>query len=745
MEAFMNTDLSALWQPQQSFVNGGGLPGQAFFNGSPTLVCIPSANGVVELEEKQMPSMKEWLDELKDAIYEADDSYQKDALGLRDGNGKKPSSQKIPTSLVDESGVYGRDADKEAITKVIFNGSNDIDFISIMGMGGVEKTNLAQLLYNDSRVQEWFDLKAMMCVSKEFDVCKALGGLLRSKRKVDEWEKILKSEMWDLGYKFKKEDLILLWMAEGFLVQSKGNKELEGVCENSRSKNDKKTRHLSYVKTYQDTSRKLQGIYKAKCLRTLIPLGFPWTWCLRALSLPQYTSIDELQSSIGNLKLLRYLNTLILSKCKHLVELPTKIERLINLHHLDIRQTKLQKMPLQLGRLKNLQVLTDFFIGKQCGSSIKKLGELQYLCGELFVWNLQNVVDPQEAMKSNLNSKKDLKGSHANLEDLSIVGYNATKFLEWAGGLSLSNVVSLTFGKVVSPEFYRSCSSMMAAFRSLEVLRFFLDDILVRVELPCCKLKKQEIVLLWMAEGFLVQFTGNKEMEKIGYEYFHDLLSRSFLQPISGDESGFIMHDLLNDLAVSVSSNFYFKLKGDDSCNMTEIPRDLYRAKFSRTLLPSNLFSLLENVDDKQMHDMIRRLKHLRVLSFSGCDGAQKLLDSDALRANLKGKKHLKELKLVWDGDTDDSPQERDVLEQLQPHTNLERIKYCSCLPSLGQLPSLEDLYIAAFDKIVIVGPEFHGNCKSMEKSFRSLKTLKFERMPQWREWKDENGAFHLL
>ncbi|MCH95295.1 CC-NBS-LRR resistance protein [Trifolium medium] len=47
-------------------------------------------------------------------------------------------------------------------------------------MGGVGKTTLAQLAYNDDKVQEHFDLKAWACVSEDFDILKVTKTLLES-------------------------------------------------------------------------------------------------------------------------------------------------------------------------------------------------------------------------------------------------------------------------------------------------------------------------------------------------------------------------------------------------------------------------------------------------------------------------------------------------------------------------------------------------------------------------------------
>ncbi|CAL5380985.1 unnamed protein product [Camellia sinensis] len=73
--------------------------------------------------------------------------------------------------------------------------------------------------------------------------------------------------------------------------------------------------------------------------------------------------------------------------------------------------------------------------------------------------------------------------------------------------------------------------------------------------------EEEEIVLLWMAEGFILQ-KREKQMEDVGGEYFRELLSRSFFQPSStGKSSKFVMHDLINDLAQVVARETCFRLE----------------------------------------------------------------------------------------------------------------------------------------------------------------------------------------
>ncbi|KAM3399148.1 hypothetical protein P3S68_002664 [Capsicum galapagoense] len=253
------------------------------------------------------------------------------------------------------------------------------------------------------------------------------------------------------------------------------------------------SRHLSYSMGLGGDFEKLKSLIKSEQLRTLLPIDIQDLWpklskrvlhnilprltSLRALSLSCYRNMELPNDLFIKLKLLIFLDlsqtnikklpdsicalynleTLLLSSCYLLEELPLQMEKLINLRHLDISDTSRLKMPLHLRKLKSLQVLmgAKFLLGGPCGWRMKDLGGAHYLYGSLSILALQNVVDRREAQKAKMREKNyveklslewsesdadnsqterdilDELHPHSNIKEVEISGYRGTEFPDW--------------------------------------------------------------------------------------------------------------------------------------------------------------------------------------------------------------------------------------------------------------------------------------------------------------------------
>uniref|UniRef100_A0ACD5WKH1 Uncharacterized protein n=1 Tax=Avena sativa TaxID=4498 RepID=A0ACD5WKH1_AVESA len=80
------------------------------------------------------------------------------------------SDQHLPSSSLVLKKLYGRAAEMDTIKRLItVKKSNGVIVLPIVGIGGVGKTTLAQLVYNDPGVKSKFDHRIWIWVSRNFD------------------------------------------------------------------------------------------------------------------------------------------------------------------------------------------------------------------------------------------------------------------------------------------------------------------------------------------------------------------------------------------------------------------------------------------------------------------------------------------------------------------------------------------------------------------------------------------------
>ncbi|KAL6337212.1 hypothetical protein AAG906_036526 [Vitis piasezkii] len=153
--------------------------------------------------------LSDWLRKLNNALYEGEDvldEFEYEALRRKvakadkskfnltervvvvDGAHVVHRKREMTHSYVDASNIIGRDQDKENIVSILMQSSSDeqenVSVIPIIGIGGLGKTTLAKLVYNDERVAAHFDKRMWVCVSDEdFEIEKLTRKILISATK----------------------------------------------------------------------------------------------------------------------------------------------------------------------------------------------------------------------------------------------------------------------------------------------------------------------------------------------------------------------------------------------------------------------------------------------------------------------------------------------------------------------------------------------------------------------------------
>ncbi|QCD85653.1 maintenance of ploidy protein MOB1 [Vigna unguiculata] len=126
---------------------------------------------------------------------------------------------------------------------------------------------------------------------------------------------------------------------------------------------------------------------------------------LRSLDLSR-THIKKLSESICSLSNLQILK---LNYCWCLEELPSNLHLITTLCRLEFSCTKVRKVPPGLEELKNLKVRMDIFkVDHSMESGIQRLGKLNNLHESLDIQGLQDIENPRDALKADLENKTHL-------------------------------------------------------------------------------------------------------------------------------------------------------------------------------------------------------------------------------------------------------------------------------------------------------------------------------------------------
>ncbi|CAL9169859.1 putative disease resistance protein RGA1 [Musa acuminata AAA Group] len=713
----------------------------------------------------------------------------------------KQNNETRETSSFTQEVVFGRDKERDKILHLLLSTGAEPDFgdkgagssshpslgvLPIVGIGGVGKTSLAQLIYNDQRIAHHFEFRKWVYVSHDSSV-KKISRELESNLAID-----------------SRPREISLDTQLGKLMDATRNKRFLFVLDDVWDETGSKWRELRSVLTSGARGSFIlvttQSPLVAEIMGTIDPIK------LDVLEEEDYWRLFE-HCAIGD------------------KELDPELRR------------KLQSLGHQIS--KKLHGLP--LAGKALGSLLRSKLEEEY-------W------------KTILESEW------------------------WEHDFVLDNILpSLGLSYQHLSSNLKQCFAYTSIFPKGHIF------------------EKERLVHMWIAQGFIQPriHRGRMTLEDIGSQIFDELTSRYFF--LSTVTNGYVMHDLIRDLAVYVSLDeccvvndepakipptvrhitlraaklvppgevckfqklrtliFYhdynceefLSSEGKSSEELYEFLKEiLENMKNLRVLDVSYSHMGIKKVPDaicdlshlryldvsctkiRQLPGSFSKICHLQVLNLKWCrfkklpegmnrliklrhlyadaetisliDGIGKLTDlqgleefhvtrkrghqigelkelrnlrkrlviknldnvgskEEAMEVKLNDKVHLNEITFDGQGDM-----KTDILDGLEPHynlknlsiqryggtnypswleknqyvTNLESICLDTCarwvnLPPLGQLPFLKDLSIRMMPSIRRIGIEFYGNAAQI---FPSLKCLKFLLLKEWVEWSDVDG-----
>ncbi|XP_077215891.1 putative disease resistance protein RGA3 [Tasmannia lanceolata] len=697
------------------------------------------------------------------------------------GRRREIKRQSVTSSLINESNVFGRDNDKEKIVKLLLDesasssSSKDISVIPIVGIGGLGKTTLAQFLYNDKRVGDHFPVRGWVCVSEEFDMCRITKAIMESVTKkrcdLNEFDPLqvsLKEELSGKRFLLVLDDV---WhdnpndwqrLQSPFSFGAKGSRII--------------------VTTRSSTVARIMGTipdYNLGCLDE----DDSWSLFRGRAFIVESSDVSPNLAAIGKE---------IVKKCNGL---PLAIEALGGLLRSNTDENKWKNIHesemWEISNMSNdiipiLKFSYDHLPAclKQCfvycslfakDYEFDKDTLIQLWIAEGFIQSEKRLEDigsdyfDDLTWRSFFKYSRGLYGSCYKMHDLNhdlAQSVSGDEYFRIKNSIDSSNIAA----KVRRASIWQcnEHSRIFESFHESERLRTFL--------LP----PRYETLTKQVAHDFFLKLRCLRVLD-LSHSCVRDL-------PDSIGELKYLRYlDLsfttIATLPESITSLYNLQtLKLGDCMLLVELPKNTSNLinlrhlalKGCKICTPPELGKLISLqtltifVVGKESGCGIRELKNLTELRGNiHISNLENVIDgTECKEANLKRKEHLDELTLEWSNDNPrDAAVDEEVLESLQPHTNLKTLKIssyggvsfprwmmndnlmnlstvtlvgclnCQQLPPLGQLPFLKKLHINGMDGLKHIEGEFIGGSNKVIKGFPSLEELELANMLNLEEW----------
>ncbi|KAK9140734.1 hypothetical protein Scep_010415 [Stephania cephalantha] len=703
-------------------------------------------------------------------------------------------------SFVSHSEIVGRKDDKSKIVDMLLQkGNAEDDFVSvipIVGFGGLGKTTLAQLVYNDADLVEKFDVKMWVWVSNTFDVKRVMKemieGICKQKIDVSNMDVVQTSLRGELD---KRSFLLVLddvWYEEHFLEKWDA---LSAIlrCGNQGSKVVVTTRSrevASIVGTLQMYD--LQILSSDDCW----DLFERWAFSTRGpKKSPALEAIGKeiVRKCAGVPLALKTLGGLMQSKHQEKEWLEIQNSPVWDISDADSKIMNVLKLsfeslapPLKqcflyccifpkgyrIGRKLLIQLwMAEGFLGSSNGRKTTEdigNGHFNSLCSNSLFQDIEkNKFGEIKGCKMH-DLVHDLVTSisgneHSLIESNDIPNVSQIHWLVY--DFSESRIPRSLYEANKLRTFYvwnnfevedEDFANALLSFKSLRVLDLSFTSI---TELPSSIGKLKHLRFLDISE------TSVAELPKS--------ITRLYNLQTLRMKNCKNLNELPAELRKLISLRH---LKIDLSGDWSEMPEGIGQLSCLQTL---PVFKVGRNNDGRSLAE----LEHLNSLQ-----GKVKIYDLDVVgdvtyaeAANLKAKQNIYSLGLEWDRDeVDGMNNDDDVLEALQPNSNLKELwmrrfsgtkfprwivsgsalgclieiyfykcNECEYLPSFGQLPHLKKIHIDEMRNVKRMGGAWNGwpdnvsDVKVVEGeedaatsiAFPSLKIINLQNMPNLEEW----------